>query len=69
MVAEALPAEVGLREAVALDESARGAIEDEDSLLQQRAQEGDALLTRPNWWSRCLYGLGSGRAAGRRGRG
>ncbi len=69
MVAEALTPKIGLGKAVPLDEGPGRAVEDQDPLFQEGPQEGDALLTRPNWRSRCLGGLGSGRAAGRRGRG
>jgi len=48
VVAEALAAEVGLGQAVALDQRARGAVEHENPPLQQRAKQEQALFARPN---------------------
>ncbi len=47
VVAEALAAEVGLGQAVTLDEGARGSVEHENPPLQQGAEQEQAFLTRP----------------------
>ena len=48
MVAEALAAEVGLGQAVALDERSGRAVEHDDPLREQRAEQKQALLARPD---------------------
>jgi hypothetical protein len=57
VVEEALAAEVGLGQAVTLDERSGGAIEHENPLAKQRAEQEQALLTRPDGANRRL-GLG-----------
>jgi hypothetical protein len=47
MVAEALTAEVGLGQAVALDQGPSGSVEYEDPLLEEGPEQGQALIARP----------------------
>jgi hypothetical protein len=57
MVAKALAAEVGLGQAVALDERPRGAVEHENPFLEQRAEQEQALIARL-WRTRSFSGAG-----------
>jgi hypothetical protein len=47
MVLEPLAAEVGLGQAIALDERARGSVEHENPLLEKRPEQEQALIARP----------------------
>jgi hypothetical protein len=47
VVAEAVAAEVGLGQPIALDQRSGGAVQDEDSLSEQRAEQEQALIARP----------------------
>jgi len=71
VVAEAPAAEIGLGQAVALDQRARGAVEHENPPLQQRAEQEQALFARPDVGvRRCGPGfiLGCASPGGGRGR-
>jgi hypothetical protein len=63
VVSEALAAEVGLGQAVALDERARCPVENEDPLLQQGPQQAQALVARPGRRRRRDRGAIGGRVA------
>jgi hypothetical protein len=63
MVLEPLAAEVGLGQAVPLDEGSGGAVEHQDSVLQKRPEQEQALSARP----RVACRLGWGDLCGRSG--